>query len=126
MITKVPTKYGAHPKVPESAPCESCGSTEAAKKVDVISKPKPPTPRSVSATLRSAGFSAYRDGRDEGYRVEWLPLVPGPSEVRVGFESVTWEICDLAMETMTVVLQRKGWSVRLVQTGGGCLIVKAA
>ena len=86
---------------------------------------KPPTPRSVSATLRTAGFSAYRPGRDEGYLVEWFGM-PGSSPVRVGFEAVTNELDALAMETMTVVLTRKGWSVRAVSTGGGCLIVKEA
>jgi hypothetical protein len=81
-------------------------------------KPKPPTPARVSATLRAHDFRACRDGRDEGFQVEWSQ---GPgSAVRVGFEAVTTEIHDLAMRTMTTILQRKGWDVRDV----GYLLVK--
>ena len=81
---------------------------------------KPPTVRSVSATLRAAGFSAHRDGRDEGFRVEWSGM-PDSSPVRVRFVAVTNELDDLAMRTMATVLTRKGWSVR---DAGRHLIVK--
>ena len=87
---------------------------------DVPASPALPTARNVSAALRAAGFSAYRDGRDEGYLVEWHGM-PGSSPVRVGFEAVTREIYELAFREMTVVFQRRGWDVR---DTGRYLIVK--
>lgn len=87
-----------------------------------MNKAKPPTVRSVSATLRAAGFSAFRDGRDEGYLVEWFGM-PGSSSVRVSFESITTETYELAFQQMTLVLTRKGWSVR---DAARYLIVKEA
>ena len=86
-----------------------------------MTTPKPPTVRSVSATLRTAGFAAHRDGRDEGYRAEWSGM-PDSSPVRVRFVAVTNALDDLAMKTMTAALTRKGWSVRNVH---GRLIVTA-
>ena len=84
----------------------------------------PPTVRSVSATLRTAGFAAWKPGRDEGYLCEWFGT-PDASPVRVSFKAITRELDDLAMKTMTAALMRKGWSVREVSTGGGALIVTA-
>jgi hypothetical protein len=83
-----------------------------------VSKLKPPTPASVSATLRHAGFAAWKPGRDEGYLCEWTQ--GEGSAVRVSWEAVTNELDELARKTMAATLTRKGWNVRDI----GYLIVK--
>jgi hypothetical protein len=78
--------------------------------------PKPPTARSVSATLRAADLPAARDDR-EGYVVEWHGT-PGASAVRVSYEANDDESLRLlALKEMTAVLRRKGWLVREGRTG---------
>lgn len=74
--------------------------------------PRPPAPRSVSATLRTAGFAAHREDRDEGYLCEWSGL-PGESPVKVGYKTGDKDLHARALRTMTGTLTRKGWSVRV-------------
>lgn len=97
-------------------------------------KPKPPTPGSVSATLRYAGFRAIGDG-DEGYEVTWHAADSSPAGgVRVKFHDWTesWAGSDAlglaaaneadALVKMAVALRHKGWQVA---EPGGYLIVWA-
>lgn len=84
-------------------------------------KPKPPTPGSVSATLRTAGFRAIGDG-DEGYEVRRHGGTPAAG-VRVSFHDWTenWAGADAleqaaaneadALVKMAATLRHKGWQV---------------
>lgn len=93
-------------------------------------RPKPPTPGSVSATLRHHGFRAIGDG-DEGYEVQ--PVSDTPADgVRVLFHDWTesWAGSNAleeaarneaaALVKMAAALRRKGWQVA---EPGGYLIV---
>ena len=81
-----------------------------------MSKPKPPTARRVSATLRAADLPAARDDR-EGYIVEWHGT-PGASAVLVSYDANNDESLRLrALEEMTTVLRRKGWAVSTSRSG---------
>lgn len=101
-------------------------------------KPKPPTPRSVSATLSAADFRARRDGRAEGYEVEWS-LDDPPTGVVVDFEpdwgddsttamAAAEALRFTALHQMAAVLRRKGWTVTAEQPGSRLmfLLVKEA
>jgi len=79
-----------------------------------VSTPKPPTPRSVSATLAAADFRAARmqqDGanlrRTEGFQVEWAP----GTGVRVRFMTGDPDLRDVALSKMAGRLRLKGWQV---------------
>lgn len=98
-----------------------------------MSKPKPPSPRSVSATLRTAGFKAIGDG-DEGYICAWFRDIPG-SAVHVSFHAYCGdgsaaagdearELENKALASMGDALRRKGWAAEEWETFG-CLIVTA-
>ena len=85
-----------------------------------MNKPKPPSPRSVSATLRTAGFRAIGDG-DEGYEVAWWRDDPAAGQVHVsycdyrgdGTSAAVDEARELehkALTSMGDALRRKGWA----------------
>ena len=88
---------------------------------------KPPSPRSVSATLRAADFRARRDDRPEGYEVERSLVYP--EAVIVDFEP-DWgdeshqahadgeALRDKALDLMAAALRRKGWAVTLLGRPG--------
>jgi hypothetical protein len=93
-------------------------------------KPKPPTPRSVSATLRTAGFRAIGAGT-EGYEVAWHGDGPGVHLVFIADDGddstaahvVADRLRDEALVSMAATLRRKGWHVEqryayLIVTGG--------
>ena len=75
--------------------------------------PKRPTPVSVSATLRFAGWAAYRKS-SHGYRLSQ----PDPSTVRVDYDPGSYPI-DRAesLANMAAALRRKGWTVTEDDTG---------
>ena len=80
--------------------------------------PKPPTPVSVSATLRYAGFGAWRKGSD-GYRVRW----PDPNTVSVDYDPGPYTVDRReALAKMAAALRRKGWTV--TEDSSGRLLVK--
>ncbi len=96
-----------------------------------MTAPKPPTPRSVSATLRTAGFAAAQRipppgmyKLSEGYRAEWQQGEGSP--VVVSFITDGAYVHEQALSAMTETLTRKGWSVRKVEdmSRPGRLIVK--
>ena len=100
-------------------------------------KQKPPTPRSVSATLRAAGFKAIGDG-DEGYEAAWFGAYPataaGVVHVRFcayrgdGTSAAIDEARELehkALAAMAAVLRHKGWAAE-ERESGTYLIVKEA
>jgi hypothetical protein len=74
-------------------------------------KPKPPSPRSVSATLAAAYFRATRidaaNMRTEGFQTEWAP----GTGVRVRFATDDPALRDVALSKMAGTLRRKGWQV---------------
>ena len=86
--------------------------------------PKPPSPRSVSATLAAADFRAIgdkREARTEGFQTEWAP----GAGVRVRFVTDDPDMRSLALRKMAGTLRRKGWQVNerhdrayLTVTGG--------
>lgn len=90
-------------------------------------KLKPPTPTSVSATLRAADFRARRDDRPEGYEVE--RSLNDPAAVIVDFEP-DWgddgsaamaeaeALRDKALDLMGAALRRKGWTVTVAGKPG--------
>ena len=98
-----------------------------------MSKPYPPSPRSVSATLRTAGFRAIGDG-DEGYEAAWFRDDPASGAVHVSFHR--WrpsgapldearELERKALASMGDTLRRKGWAAE-ERDGGTWLIVTEA
>ena len=73
-----------------------------------MGKPKPPTPASVSATLRTAGFRASpKASTQEGYRVGGNDALT----VWVGFTSDDPAVRADALVKMGATLSRKGWAV---------------
>ena len=100
-----------------------------------MNEPQPPTPRSVSATLRTAGFRAIGDA-DEGYDAGWCGGDPGSGAVHVSYHSWrgdgTGAAIDAALAatlealaSMTATLRNKGWAVE-PSVPRACLIVKEA
>lgn len=99
-----------------------------------MSKPKPPSPRSVSATLRTAGFRAIGDG-DEGYEVGPYGG-PGSGTVHVTFRSYRGDGSGAAIDaalafelealaSMMATLRHKGWAAE-PSVPPAYLIVRAA
>lgn len=70
--------------------------------------PKPPSPRSVSATLVAADFRAANQYRAEGFQCEWAP----GTGVRVRFITADPALRDTALSKIAGRLRYKGWFVR--------------
>lgn len=89
-------------------------------------KPAPPTPRSVSATLRAADFRSsirpHARTRSEGFlvgrddeRTVWVRFVADDPDLR-----------EVAMTKMSTTLSHKGWLVIDARSVGVGLLVREA
>lgn len=73
-------------------------------------KPKPPTPRSVSATLAAADFRAWNQYRAEGFQAEWAPGIG--AIVLVRFVTDDAGMRSVALSKMAGRLRYKGWAAQ--------------
>jgi len=103
------------------------------RKAGPVRKPKSPTPRSVSATLRAADFRVWTNERGEGYEAMWDD--PERTAVYVTFTAdygdLGMDACEAAdnlhataMSGMASALRRKGWQVEECGNVAPYLIVR--
>jgi len=104
------------------------------RKADPMRRPKPPTPRSVSATLRAAGFRSYTDDRDDGYGVMWwddeertavyIAFTVGFGDGGAEAVEAADKLHATAIAGMASALRRKGWQVEECGTLAPYLITR--